>query len=106
MKEIKAVIQHGKLQKLREALGALPGFPGMTIANSEGCGPSHGNSKRQHSVREELTDFSPKVRIEIVAPSEQVVEIVRVIRQAAHTGLPGDGVVWVTEVEEFYRIRE
>ena len=48
--------------------------------------------------------ISKKVRIEIVAPDEMVTEIVRVIHATAHTGQTGDGVVWVTEVEEFRRL--
>jgi nitrogen regulatory protein P-II 1 len=105
MKEIKAVIQPAKLQQIRDALDALPGFPGMTVSKTEGCSP-HENRPFPHSVKEELTDFSPKVRIEIVAPDETAPEIVALIRKLAHTGRPGDGVVWVTTVDEFHRIRE
>ena len=37
MKEIKAVIRPNKLAALRDALVALPGFPGMTVTKVEGC---------------------------------------------------------------------
>jgi len=105
MKEIKAIIQPGKLQKIRDALDALPDFPGMSVSRLEGCSP-HERRTIAHTAREELTDFSPKVRIEIVAPDEKTPEIVNLIRKLAHTGRPGDGVVWVTAVDEFYRITE
>lgn len=105
MKEIKAVVQPGKLQKIRDALDALPEFPGMSVSNAEGCSP-HENRTHRPGVKQELTDFSPKVRIEIVAPDEQVGQIIQIIRELAHTGRAGDGVVWVTPVEEFHRIRE
>ncbi|MDD5033569.1 MAG: P-II family nitrogen regulator [Methylococcaceae bacterium] len=32
-------------------------------------------------------------------------EIVRLILHLAHTGQEGDGIVWVTPVEMFYRLR-
>ena len=105
MKEIKAVIQPGKLQKIRDALDALPDFPGMSVSRTEGCS-SHEHRTSQPSTRQELTEFSPKTRIEIVAPDEIAPQIVQLIRELAHTGRPGDGVVWVTTVEKFCRIRE
>jgi nitrogen regulatory protein P-II 1 len=105
MKEIKAIVQPGKLHKIRDALDALPDFPGMSVSKMEGCSP-HENRTKRHSTRQELTDFSPKVRIEIVAPDEKANEIVQLIRDLAHTGKAGDGVVWVTPVEAFYRIRD
>lgn len=99
MKEIKAVIRPNKLAALREALIALPGFPGMTVTKGEGCGaPSRhvlGNS-----IKEQLTDYTPKVRIEIVAPDEIADSIVQRITEVAKTGHYGDGLVWMTDVEK------
>lgn len=98
MKEIKAVIRPAKLNALRDALRDIPGFPGMTVIKAEGCSaPSrHGPS---HSIREELTDYTPKVRIEIVAPDELADAIVDRVVAVAATGHIGDGLVWVTTVE-------
>ncbi|MFM8330393.1 MAG: P-II family nitrogen regulator [Candidatus Methylumidiphilus sp.] len=105
MKEIKAVVQAGKLLAIREALVEMAGFPGMTVTHAEGCSPATAHTGRPLSIREELTEFSPKVRIEIVAPDEIVDTIIQIIRELAHTGRTGDGVVWVTQVEEFHRLR-
>lgn len=98
MKEIKAVIRPNKLAALRDALVSLPGFPGMTVARVEGCSaPARHVTK--HSIKEELTDFSPKVRIEIVAPDDVAESIFQRITEVAKTGHYGDGLVWITEVE-------
>ena len=98
MKEIKAVIRPNKLAALRDAMIALPGFPGMTVSKVEGCGaPSRHLAK--HTIKEELTDYSPKVRIEIVAPDEVAEEIFQCIGVVAQTGHYGDGLVWITPVE-------
>ncbi|OYW19145.1 MAG: hypothetical protein B7Z52_03975 [Burkholderiales bacterium 12-64-5] len=50
-------------------------------------------------MKEELTDYSAKVRIEIIAPEELVDEIVRRIVSVACTGQTGDGLVWVVSVD-------
>jgi len=97
MKEIKAVIRPNKLPQLRKSLLSLPGFPGMTISQAEGCSaPSrHGPPV---SIKDELTDFTRKVRIEIVCPDEIADRIVECITDVAQTGHLGDGIVWVTEI--------
>lgn len=99
MKEIKAVIRPNKLAVLREVLMATPGFPGMTVAKVEGCSAPSRHVAGKHSIKEELTDYSPKVRVEIVAPDEVAEEIFRRITEIAQTGHYGDGLVWITEVE-------
>jgi nitrogen regulatory protein P-II 1 len=104
MKEIKAIIQPQRLDRLRDAFREMPGFPGMSVSRAEGCGP-HEGPETAHGLREELTDFSPKVRIEIIAPDDRVDEIVGLIHTHTHTGRRGDGIIWVTEVLAFRRIK-
>ncbi len=98
MKEIKAIIRPNKLASLRSALIALPGFPGMSVSKIEGCSASTRHVSKQ-SIKEELTDFTPKIRVEIVAPDEVATAIFECITQVAQTGHYGDGIVWMTEVE-------
>jgi nitrogen regulatory protein P-II 1 len=105
MKEIKAVIQPGKLPRIREAFGQVLNFPGMSVSRIEGCSFHEGQEIRQ-DVRAALTDFWPKVRLEIVSPDEKVEEIVAIIRDLAYSGRPGDGLVWVTPVDTVQRLRE
>lgn len=105
MKEIKAVIQPQRLPRVREAVRRIPDFPGMTVTAAEGSG-YHPDKPRPPGIKSELTDYSRKVRLEIVAPDEKVEGLVALIREACHTGQPGDGVVWVTPIETFHRLRE
>lgn len=100
MKEIKAIVRPSRLHKIRDAFRHLPGFPGMSVSHVEGCS-GHVGAEHHDTVREELTEFTKKLRIEIVAPDDMVADIVRVIHRNAHTGQPGDGMLWVTEVGEF-----
>ena len=96
MKEIKAIIRPSKLPMLREKLRVMPGFPGMTVSQAQGC--SAPNLHSPANVKEELTDYTPKVRIEIVSPDEVCDSIVDLIVQTAQIGQIGDGLVWVTDI--------
>lgn len=98
MKEIKAIIRPGKLAALSGALRSIPGFPGMTVSKVEGCSATS-RHEHHHTIKEELTEFSPKVRIEIISPDDVVEAIVERILAVAATGHFGDGLVWITPVE-------
>ena len=104
MKEIRAVIRPQKLPRLREVLRALPGFPGMTISKAVGCGATGRHAPS--NIREELTDFTDKLRIEIVAPDDMADALVDCIVQVASTGQTGDGLVWVVDVQRAVFIRK
>jgi nitrogen regulatory protein P-II 1 len=104
MKEIKAVIPPARLAKIRSALRNIKGFPGMTVSKVDGCG--HHLAKPLLGIREELTDYTPKVHIILVAPDELVEGILQVIVEVGHTGQVGDGIVWVTPVERMIRLSE
>ncbi|MCB5185171.1 P-II family nitrogen regulator [Methylobacillus gramineus] len=104
MKEIKAVVPPQRLPKIRSALRNIKGFPGMTVSKVDGCG--HHVARPTHGIREELTDYSPKVRVEIVAPEELVEGILQILVEVGHTAQIGDGIVWVTPVERMVRLSE
>jgi nitrogen regulatory protein P-II 1 len=100
MKEIKAVIRPNKLAMLRDALVALPGFPGMTVAKVEGCSAPSRHVPARTKIKDELTDYTSKVRVEIVAPDDVAEAIFQRITEVAQTGHYGDGLVWITDVEK------
>jgi nitrogen regulatory protein P-II 1 len=104
MKEIKAVIQPGRIARLREAVRRIPDFPGMTVIRAEGSG-YHPGKPHEAGIKGELTEHSPKVRVELVVPDGEVDRYVTLIHETCHTGQAGDGVIWVTPVEAFRRIR-
>ena len=96
MMEVKAVIRPNKLAALRTALLETPGFPGMTVTKVEGCSAPNRTSKS--NIKDELTDYSAKVRIEIVCNDEVAQALMDRIVTICQTGQIGDGVVWCTEV--------
>ncbi len=101
MKEIKAVIQSSKLQKVHDAFHPRRGFPGVIAARVEWCST---HECEPMTVREELTDFSKKVLLMIVAPDEMVEQIIGIIMESTSTGQPSDGLIWTTPVDSLLRI--
>ncbi len=103
MKYITAIIQPHRLDKVREALGAI-GVHGMTITEVRGFGRQRGH-KEQYRGAEYTVDFLPKAKLEIVAGEDQLDQIVQTIADTARTGQIGDGKIFITALEEVIRIR-
>jgi nitrogen regulatory protein PII len=103
MKKIEAIIKPFKLDDVKDALNQL-GIKGMTISEVKGYGRQKGH-KEIYRGAEYVVDFIPKVKIELIVSSDQVNEIVEVIRKAALTGKIGDGKIFVLPVEEVIRVR-
>jgi nitrogen regulatory protein PII len=104
MKIVTAMIQPFKLQDVTLALEAVPGFPGMTVSDARGFGREH--LQGPHDRLEDLTDFMPCARVEIVVGDDLVDTVVRTLLGAAHTGRRGDGTVIVHAAERAYAIRD
>ena len=97
MKEIKAILRPQRLSLVREKLLLLPGFPGMTVSKAEGCS-ARSVLHATHLPKDDLADYVPKVRIEIVAPDALAEEIMDLIIKVGQTGKVVDGLVWMTEI--------
>ena len=109
MKEIKAVVQPHKLARLRGALLGVPGFNGMTVSRVEGmsrAGGPDGQAASPRSIKDELTDYSGKILITMIAEDAAAAAIAAAIGEAASTGQKGDGLVWIVPVESVLRIRD
>lgn len=100
--EVKAVIRPNKLAALRTALLDTPGFPGMTVSKVEGCSAPSKTNKA--TIKDELTDYSAKVRIEIICNAEIAPILMDRIVSVCQTGQMGDGVVWCTPVPKAFFI--
>jgi nitrogen regulatory protein P-II 1 len=102
MMEVKAIIRPNKLAILRNALLDVPDFPGMTVTKVEGC--SAPTKVNKVTIKDELTDYSAKIRVEIICNDEIAQVLMDKIVAICQTGLIGDGVVWSTEVNKAYFI--
>ena len=102
MKEIKAFIRPNKVNKIVQQLKDN-GFENMTISLAEGTGKFQ-NEKAFVSEKFAVTD-SPVAKIEIVVKGEDVDAICGIICEYGCTLNPGDGFIYVSDVEKTYRVK-
>jgi nitrogen regulatory protein P-II 1 len=103
MKKIEAIIKPFKLQEVKDALSEI-GIHGMTVSEVKGFGRQKGHTEIYRGS-EYTVDFLPKVKIEMVLPDNQVRQAIETIIKIAKTGKIGDGKIFVSAVDEAYRIR-
>ncbi|MBN2506140.1 MAG: P-II family nitrogen regulator [Verrucomicrobia bacterium] len=103
MKKIEAIVKPFKLEEVKDALGEA-GVEGMTVSEVKGFGRQKGHTEIYRGS-EYTVDFLPKVKIELVVADTRVDAAVAAILKSAKTGKIGDGKVFVTPVEQAFRIR-
>ena len=104
MKEIKAIIQPHMLAKVMAALHAVPHFPGVTVSDCQGQGRGLGAGGQFQATQESIV-FVKKTKLEIFCADALSDQLVTVIRDAAHTGHAGDGVIMIADMSRVVRIR-
>ena len=103
MKLVSAYIRHEAFEPIRTELLEL-GFPSLSIMEVKGSGRQKGITERYRGA--EVTNYlRPKIKLECVVASSDVQTIVDTILKHARTGAVGDGKVFVSPVEEAYRVR-
>lgn len=103
MKKIEAIIKPFKLSDVKEALNGI-GIQGMTVTEVKGFGRQKGHTEIYRGS-EYVVDFLPKVKVETVVADARAPQAVQAILKAAKTGKIGDGKVFVSAVEDAFRIR-
>lgn len=104
MKEIKAIIQPHMLTRVIDALRAMDDLPGLTVSEVRGFGRNRARSAKDKIV-EDFIEYAKKAKLEIVVPDELAEKVVDTITRNAHTGHPGDGLIFVSAVEDVVRVR-
>src|SRR5450830_870000 len=103
MKKIECIIRPEKLDDLKEALNEA-GIMGLTVSDVLGCGRQKGRKEVYRGIEYTL-NLLPKIKIETVVRDEDVENIAKIIIETAKTGLIGDGKIFVSTIEDAYRIR-
>ena len=103
MKKIEAIIKPFKLNEVKTALNEI-GIQGMTVIEVKGFGRQKGHTEIYRGS-EYTVDFLPKIKIESVLPDNLAAQAVQAIIKAAKTGKIGDGKVFISTVEDAFRIR-
>ncbi len=103
MKKVEAIIRSGKLEEVKIAL-VNAGIVGMTIQEVRGFGRQKGQTERYRAT-EYTVDFLQKLKVEVVVEDSLVEMVVEKVLAAARTGEIGDGKIFISPVEQVFRIR-
>lgn len=103
MKKVEAVIQPFKLTAVQQSLMDA-GVGGITVTEVKG----HGAQEEAGLYYRGTVDRSwpaAKLLIEVVVGDRELQEVVEALCRAARSGRSGDGMVFISEVNEAIRIR-
>ena len=76
----------------------------MTVSEVKGFGRQRGHTELYRGA-EYVVDFLPKAKIEVAVSDDIVDRVVEAVIDAAKTGKVGDGKIFVTSIEQVWRIR-
>jgi len=103
VKKIEAFIRHEAFDDIRNQLDSM-GIPSMSLSEVKGSGRQKGYTENYRGAKTTIF-LRPKLKLEIVVNDEDVDRTLDTIIQHAHTGEPGDGKIFVFNVEEAIRVR-
>ena len=103
MKKVEAIIRPEKLTDVKDALSEA-GFTGLTVTNVKGRGRQKGLEFDVRG-RKMRVDLLEKVKLEIVCDEKQVDEIISTIIENAKTGEIGDGMIFLSTIDDAIRVR-
>jgi nitrogen regulatory protein P-II 2 len=103
MKLVTAIVKPFRLDDVRNALSEV-GIQGMTVSEVKGFGRQRGHTELYRGA-EYVVDFLPKAKIEVAVSDDLVDRTVEAIIESAKTGKVGDGKIFVTNLEQVWRIR-
>jgi nitrogen regulatory protein P-II 1 len=102
MKKIEAIIRKTKFQEVKETLHAN-GIDFFTYFPATGVGKAV-QSRVYRGVAYDTSSIE-RLMIEIVVRDSNLEKTVHAIMEAAKTGEIGDGKIFISEIQESYRIR-
>lgn len=102
MKEVRAYIRRHKLSDVTRALRKIQGITGLTIIETKGVGLGWKNE--EGSPNSELPEYRLGYKLELLCHDNMTEEIMSVIAKSAHTGLKGDGKIYVSTIDKALRI--
>lgn len=103
MKMVQAIIRPAKIEDVKKALDDA-GYTSLTSIEVKGRGRQKGITQTWRG-EEYKVDMLPKVKLEVVVPSDKEDEVVEIIKKNAFTGGIGDGKIFVLPVDKVVRIR-
>jgi nitrogen regulatory protein P-II 1 len=102
MKKVEAMIRAERMPVVKEKLRQMK-IGGMTISTVSGWSKQR-ELHLQWRGQPVAYDLLPRVKFEIVLPDGQVDKVVQAVIESARTGEHGDGVIFVSTIEQAFNI--
>lgn len=103
MVRITAYVRPHRLEEVKSAIAAQ-GVTGMTVSEARGRG-NHPEQAVEFAGQAVLIALPIRARVEVVVETGKQESVIQAIENAARTGEPGDGKIFVEKVNQAYRIR-
>ena len=104
MKKIEAIIKPLKLSSVKDSLHEI-GLSGMTVLDVKGFGRQRGQDGGLENDTAYNDEFHAKIKIELIVEDSEVEKAMNSIKNAAYSGKIGDGKIFVSKIEQVFRIR-
>ncbi len=98
MKVVTAFVKNNMVTEVISALHTVKGLTGASFSEIKGFGKSYGKKGSDYS------DEHPHTRIEIICKDSIVENLISTLQEKAHTGLRGDGKIFVYSLDDVVRI--
>jgi nitrogen regulatory protein PII len=102
MKLVCAIVKPFKLDQVLDSMERI-GIRSLTVTETKGYG-----QKGQTQIfrgTEFTAKFLPMIKIEVAVATHRLEEAIRAIQRAAKTGRPGDGKIFVSDLDQVLSIR-
>ncbi len=103
MKMVIALLKPNNFNDVMLALHKIEGLTGASSSEIHGFGLDRSRHAPEQEPEISL-DFKPHIRLEMACHPELVKQVISTIAKAAHTGLRGDGKIYVFPLEQAVRI--
>lgn len=101
--KVEIITRPSKLEELKDALNRI-GVLGMTVSQVFGCGLQKGYVEVYRGQKYNI-NLLPGIKVETVICEIPVEKVIEVAQQVCKTGKPGDGKIFVYELNDAVRIR-
>jgi nitrogen regulatory protein P-II 1 len=102
-KKIEAIIREEALDNVKDALREI-GIVGMNVYEVRGHGRQGGKNLSWRGTSYQL-DMLPKIQLNIVLSERNLEKTLAVITKTARTGVEGDGLIFVSTIDDVIRVR-
>ena len=103
MKEVKAFVRPSMAAEVYNSL-KQNGYCCMSFSECEGTGKYTDPAENFPTLKFPFL-HSPMVKMEIVCRNEDAAKVVEIIRRSGSTGRSGDGIIYICNVEEVFKVR-